>query len=96
MRTESRFHIIDLAGSEKAKNTGATGQRLKEGCAINKSLSALGNLINSLVKKSKVHPYRDSKLTYYLKDSLGGNCRTAMIANVSPLSLNREETLSTL
>jgi kinesin family member 15 len=76
----SKFHIIDLAGSERAKNTEAAGSRLKEAGMINKSLSALGNVINSLANTSQgrsrhVH-YRDSKLTFLLRDSLGGNSKT--------------------
>ena len=84
----SRFHIIDLAGSERSKATNAVGERLKEAGMINKSLTALGIVINSLVdisegKTRHVH-YRDSKLTFLLRDSLGGNSRTQMIACVSP------------
>ena len=96
----SRFHIIDLAGSERSKNTNAVGERLKEAGMINKSLSALGNVINSLVEisegKNKHVPYRDSKLTFILRDSLGGNSKTVIIANISPSSINQGETLSTL
>ena len=89
--------MVDLAGSEKAKNTKATGSRLKEGTKINLSLSALGNVIKALVDgKSKYIPYRDSKLTRMLEDSLGGNTKTLMVANISPASHNFEETLSTL
>lgn len=96
----SRFHIIDLAGSERSKYTNAVGERLKEAGMINKSLSALGNVINSLVdisegKSRHVH-YRDSKLTFLLRDSLGGNSKTVIIANISPSSLCYGETLSTL
>eukprot|EP01022_Parablepharisma_sp_SALTPOND_P031245 TRINITY_DN790_c0_g1_i2.p1 TRINITY_DN790_c0_g1~~TRINITY_DN790_c0_g1_i2.p1 ORF type:complete len:611 (-),score=94.86 TRINITY_DN790_c0_g1_i2:2558-4390(-) len=96
----SRFNIIDLAGSERQKSTDAAGERLKEAGKINKSLSALGNVINSLVdisqgKSRHVH-YRDSKLTFLLKDSLGGNSKTVIIANVSQNSLSMGETLSTL
>jgi len=96
----SRFHIIDLAGSERSKYTNAVGERLKEAGMINKSLSALGNVINSLVdvsegKSRHVH-YRDSKLTFLLRDSLGGNSKTVIIANISPASINFGETLSTL
>ena len=96
----SRFHIIDLAGSERSKNTNAVGERLKEAGMINKSLSALGNVINSLVDlsegKNRHVPYRDSKLTFILRDSLGGNSKTVIIANISPSALNMSETLSTL
>ena len=97
----SKFHFVDLAGSERQKLTKADGDRLKEGCNINRSLSVLGSVINSLVEASggskKVHVrYRDSKLTFLLKDSLGGNSKTAMIANISPASASYHETLSTL
>ena len=96
----ARFHIIDLAGSERAKLTSTGGERLKEAGMINKSLSALGNVINSLVdvgegKARHIH-YRDSKLTFLLRDSLGGNSKTLIIANVSPSSASFGETLSTL
>ena len=96
----SRFHIIDLAGSERSKNTNAVGDRLKEAGMINKSLSALGIVINSLVdisegKARHVH-YRDSKLTFLLRDSLGGNSKTLMIANITPSTFSINETISTL
>eukprot|EP00742_Colponemidia_sp_Colp-10_P012615 GILJ01014198.1.p1 GENE.GILJ01014198.1~~GILJ01014198.1.p1 ORF type:complete len:1605 (+),score=415.17 GILJ01014198.1:599-4816(+) len=96
----ARFHLIDLAGSERQKHTDAVGERLKEAGMINRSLSALGNVINALVdiaegKSRHVH-YRDSKLTFLLKDSLGGNSRTCIVANVSPSSTAFGETLSTL
>ena len=96
----SCFHLIDLAGSERQKSTDATGDRLKEAGMINKSLSALGNVINSLVEVAEgrnrhVH-YRDSKLTFLLKDSLGGNAKTCIIANISPSIAAIGETLSTL
>ena len=97
---QSRFHIIDLAGSERQKVSKTLGDRLKEAGAINKSLSALGNVINSLVDcaegKTRFVPYRDSKLTFILRDSLGGNSKTAIIANISPSVLNVSETISTL
>ena len=96
----SRFHIIDLAGSERSKSTHTAGERLKEAGMINKSLSALGNVINSLVDmsngKSTHVPYRDSKLTFILRDSLGGNSKTVIIANISPSAGSMGETLSTL
>jgi kinesin family protein 15 len=96
----SRFHIIDLAGSERSKNTNSVGERLKEAGMINKSLSALGNVINSLVDisegKMRHIPYRDSKLTFILRDSLGGNSKTVIIANISPSQVNLGETQSTL
>ena len=96
-----KLSLIDLAGSERASKTGNTGIRMIEGASINKSLLALGNCINMLYenfRKDKQHhvPYRDSKLTRLLKDSLGGNCRTVMIANVSPCSSNFEDTFNTL
>jgi kinesin family protein 1 len=100
----SRISLVDLAGSERANATGATGTRLKEGALINKSLTTLGRVISALAGQSsggrsnksaadKV-PYRDSVLTWLLKDSLGGNSKTAMIAAISPADY--EETLSTL
>lgn len=96
----SKFHFVDLAGSERQKQTASVGTRLKEAGNINKSLTVLGSVINALVdissgKKTHIR-YRDSKLTFLLKDSLGGNSKTAMIANVSPASINFSETLSTL
>lgn len=95
---EAKINLVDLAGSERAAKTGATGDTLKEGAAINKSLSALGNVINALTdpKKNKHIPYRDSKLTRLLQTSLGGNALTIMIAAVSPAKVNYEETISTL
>ena len=96
----SRFHIIDLAGSERSKATNAVGERLKEAGMINKSLTALGIVINSLVElsegKSRHVHYRDSKLTFLLRDSLGGNSKTVIIANVTPSPQSMSETLSTL
>ncbi|KAJ3024738.1 UNVERIFIED_CONTAM: Kinesin-like protein kif17 [Siphonaria sp. JEL0065] len=99
-RKRSKIHLIDLAGSERADSTGATGDRLKEGAQINQSLSALGNVISALTgpisKGCKQHiPYRDSKLTYLLSDSLGGNALTLMITCCSPVSKNYGESLST-
>ncbi|RQM19977.1 hypothetical protein B5M09_010971 [Aphanomyces astaci] len=88
---------VDLAGSERQSKTGATGDRLQEANKINLSLSALGNVISALVDgKSKHIPYRDSKLTRLLQDSLGGNTKTVMIANCGPADYNYEETLTTL
>lgn len=95
----TKFHLVDLAGSERAKKTMATGIRYKEGVAINMGLLALGNVISALGDDSgpKNHiPYRDSKLTRLLQDSLGGNSHTLMIACVSPADTNVEETVSTL
>lgn len=95
--TVSKLHLVDLAGSERQKATGATGERLREGVQINLSLSALGNVINALTDAKGRHvPYRDSKLTRLLQDSLGGNSYTVMICNVSPARLSAEETLSSL
>uniref|UniRef100_A0A2K6SH77 Kinesin-like protein KIF21A n=1 Tax=Saimiri boliviensis boliviensis TaxID=39432 RepID=A0A2K6SH77_SAIBB len=95
----AKFHFVDLAGSERLKRTGATGERAKEGISINCGLLALGNVISALGDKSKraTHvPYRDSKLTRLLQDSLGGNSRTIMIACVSPSDRDFMETLNTL
>ncbi|XP_011029457.1 PREDICTED: chromosome-associated kinesin KIF4-like isoform X2 [Populus euphratica] len=97
----AKLHLVDLAGSERAKRTGSDGMRFKEGVHINKGLLALGNVISALgdekKRKEGVHvPYRDSKLTRLLQDSLGGNSRTVMIACVSPADINAEETLNTL
>lgn len=91
-----KLNLVDLAGSERQKKTGAEGDRLKEAIKINLSLSALGNVITALVDKSAHVPYRDSKLTLLLQDSLGGNTKTLMVAVVSPADYNFEETLSTL
>ncbi|XP_044742970.1 kinesin-like protein KIF17 [Chrysoperla carnea] len=94
---KGKLNLVDLAGSERQTKTGATGDRLKEATKINLSLSALGNVISALVDgKSKHIPYRDSKLTRLLQDSLGGNTRTLMIACISPADNNYDETLSTL
>ena len=92
-----KLNLVDLAGSERQAKTGAVGQRLKEATKINLSLSALGNVISALVDgKAKHIPYRDSKLTRLLQDSLGGNTKTLMVACISPADNNYEETLSTL
>ncbi|XP_057989678.1 kinesin-like protein KIN-4A isoform X2 [Hevea brasiliensis] len=97
----AKLHLVDLAGSERAKRTGSDGLRFKEGVHINKGLLALGNVISALgdekKRKEGVHvPYRDSKLTRLLQDSLGGNSKTVMIACISPADINAEETLNTL
>ncbi|XP_039909735.1 kinesin-like protein KIF1C [Hirundo rustica] len=98
----SRISLVDLAGSERADASGAKGIRLKEGANINKSLTTLGKVISALAeatskkKKPDFIPYRDSVLTWLLKENLGGNSRTAMIAALSPADSNYEETLSTL
>ncbi|CAN0014004.1 unnamed protein product, partial [Ectocarpus sp. 13 AM-2016] len=96
----ARFNLVDLAGSERQKDTQVLGERLKEASNINKSLSTLGQVINALVEKSTgrfrhVH-YRDSKLTFLLRDSLGGNSKTMLVAALSPADQNFGETLSTL
>ena len=92
--------MIDLAGSERAAETKNSGARLQEGARINRSLLALGNVINALRKANAGGPayvnFRDSKLTRLLKDSLGGNCRTLMLAHVGPSTASFEETLNTL
>jgi kinesin family protein 5 len=92
-----KLYLVDLAGSEKVGKTGASGQTLEEAKKINKSLTALGMVINSLTDGKSTHvPYRDSKLTRILQESLGGNSRTTLIINASPSSFNESETLSTL
>ena len=100
VKKNSRLHLIDLAGSERQKKTKAIGERIKEACMINKSLSTLGNVINALVEategKGKYIPFRDSKLTYFLKDSLGGNSKTTIVANISCSLMQIGETISTL
>ncbi|KAI2469481.1 kinesin heavy chain [Annulohypoxylon bovei var. microspora] len=107
MEKQAKISLVDLAGSERATSTGATGARLKEGAEINRSLSTLGRVIAALAdlstgkkkkgdKKGGTVPYRDSVLTWLLKDSLGGNSMTAMIAAISPADINYDETLSTL
>jgi len=94
---QSRLFFVDLAGSEKIAKTNVTGQQLEEAKNINKSLSALGNVINALTAEKKEHvPYRDSKLTRLLQDSLGGNSKTTLILACSPCVYNDKETLSTL
>ncbi|XP_034036577.1 LOW QUALITY PROTEIN: kinesin-like protein KIF1A [Thalassophryne amazonica] len=104
----SKISLVDLAGSERADSTGAKGTRLKEGANINKSLTTLGKVISALAemdsgqnknkkkKKESFIPYRDSVLTWLLRENLGGNSRTAMVAALSPADINYEETLSTL
>uniref|UniRef100_A0A4W6F464 Kinesin-like protein n=1 Tax=Lates calcarifer TaxID=8187 RepID=A0A4W6F464_LATCA len=95
----SKLHLVDLAGSERQKKTKAEGDRLKEGISINRGLLSLGNVISALGDESKKNtfvPYRDSKLTRLLQDSLGGNSHTLMIACISPADSNMEETINTL
>lgn len=92
-----KLSMVDLAGSERASKTENRGDRLKEGANINRSLLALGNCITALAEGRRSHvPFRDSKMTRLLKDSLGGNCRTVMIANISPSHRTYEETVNTL
>ena len=93
---KSVFHIIDLAGSERQKKTGAQGNRIKEAGSINKSLLNLSIVISKIIKKEKPIPYRDSKLTHILRDSLGGNAKTSIIATISQLDSNIDETINTL
>ncbi|CAO3700031.1 unnamed protein product [Rhizopus microsporus] len=92
----SKFHFVDLAGSERLKKTNAVGDRAKEGISINAGLLALGNVISALSDGGQYIPYRNSKLTRLLQDSLGGNSQTLMLACVSPADSNQNETLSTL
>lgn len=92
-----KLNLVDLAGSERQSKTQATGDRFKEAININQSLTTLGNVISALVDPKATHiPYRDSKLTRLLQDSLGGNTKTVMIANIGPADYNFDETLSTL
>ena len=96
-RISSKLMLVDLAGSEQVSKTGVAGQQLEELKRINKSLSALGNVINALTDGRATHiPYRDSKLTRLMQDCLGGNSRTALVINCSPSTYNELETLSTL
>lgn len=102
MERFSQINLVDLAGSEKLGKTGATGDRLKEGCSINKSLTVLGKVISNLADKAMgkgkntVTPYRESSLTRILQNALGGNSKTLMICAISPSDNNYDETLSTL
>lgn len=91
-----KLSLVDLAGSERADKTGATAERLKEAQSINKSLSALGNVISALSTNAKFIPYRDNKLTQVMSDSLGGNAKTLMFVNTSPADYNADETQSSL
>jgi len=96
MPVKSRLSLVDLAGSERLSKSGATGATMKEAQYINKSLSALGDVMEALDQKSKFVPYRNSKLTYLLQNSLGGNSRTMMVVTVCPTDLTFEESLFTL
>jgi len=87
---------VDLAGSERADKTGATAERLKEAQNINKSLSALGDVIAALSNNEKFIPYRNNKLTLLMQDSLGGNAKTLMFVNISPADYNADETVTSL
>ncbi|XP_034836633.1 kinesin-like protein Klp68D isoform X1 [Maniola hyperantus] len=91
-----KLNLVDLAGSERQRKTGAGGERLREAARINQALSSLGNVISALAENSPHVPYRDSKLTRILQDSLGGNSKTIMIANIGPASYNYDETITTL
>jgi len=93
----AKLHLVDLAGSERTKKTGSEGMTLKEAAFINKSLTFLEQVVVALCDKNRDHiPYRQSKLTNMLKDSIGGNCKTIMIANIWPESWHVEESSSTL
>ena len=93
----SKLHLVDLAGSERTKKTGTHGGQLKEARHINKSLSYLEQVVLALCDRKRDHiPYRQAMLTNYLRDSLGGNCKTVMLANVQCQKLHIEETISTL
>ena len=95
-RTVGKLSLVDLAGSERVSKTEATQDRLKEGRAINKSLTALGDVISALSSGESHIPYRNNKLTMIMSDSLGGTAKTLMFVNISPASFNREETLMSL
>eukprot|EP01137_Pigoraptor_chileana_P035311 Opistho-2@29127 len=95
-RTIGRLNLVDLAGSERVGKSEVTGDRLKEAQNINSSLSALGDVIHALLNKQKHIPFRNSKLTYLLQDSLGGDSKTLMMVQVSPAEYNVNETMCTL
>ena len=94
--TVGKLHLVDLAGSERPSKSGATGQALKEAQNINKSLSALGDVISALSTGEKFIPYRNNKLTLVMQDSLGGNAKTLMFVNISPADYNADETVTSL
>lgn len=94
--TSAKLNLVDLAGSERTKDAGVAGKQLEEACYINKSLFALVRVVDALQKKEKVVNYRDSKLTLLLSDSLGGNCKTTLLAMLSPSLEYNKESNSTL
>lgn len=91
-----RLNLVDLAGSERAFKSEVEGERLKEACCINQSLTTLGKVLSAIGSKASHVPYRDSKLTHYLKESLGGNDKVLLMAQISPCSSDVGETISTL
>jgi len=95
-KSMGKITLCDLAGSERTKKSGAEGHHMKEAIAINKSLTALGDVIEALTTGAKAVPYRNHKLTQLMSDSLGGNAKTLMFVNVSPATSNQAETLSSL
>eukprot|EP01051_Picozoa_sp_SAG22_P009095 SAG22_NODE_732_length_7583_cov_3.250134_7_plen_202_part_00 len=95
-KSVGKLSLVDLAGSERAGKTGATAERLKEAQSINKSLSALGDVISALSAGADFIPYRNNKLTMLMSDSLGGNAKTLMYVNISPSDYNTDETLTSL
>ncbi|KAL1518560.1 hypothetical protein AB1Y20_002848 [Prymnesium parvum] len=96
MRCEGELNLVDLAGSERVKDSGVTGDAMKEAQSINKSLSALGDVISSMSSKSKHIPFRNSKLTHMLANALSGSSKTLMFVNVSPLARHHSESISSL
>lgn len=93
---KGKISLVDLAGSERAAKTGATAEQLKEAQSINKSLSALGDVISALSSEQQFIPYRNNKLTMLMQDSLGGNAKTLMFVNISPADYNTDETITSL